>query len=461
MPESGGLRALRASTLPGGGDTLGRVDAAREVTDILRRGFEEFARYVNPMIALRAKLAGEPLAVTSATGDGRLVLEDGTPVEDLHGAQAFGHRQPAVTAAVQAYLASDAPSWFPSRVNPFAGRLARRLCERTGYTNAWFACTGTEAVEAALKLARGATGRPRLLSLQGAWHGCTFGSVALMSPGAFRDPFGPHLPGASALPFDDVDALRAELAAGDVAAVVVEPIQLEGGVRTPSPSYVAALCELTEAHGTLLVADEVQSGLGRTGRFLASESWPRRPDAVLLAKALGGGLLPISAMLTRRELWERAYGATFESAEAHNTTFSGNPAACIAALATLELVDDALLSRVRETGASFRRQLAEALSGASLLAGVRGEGLVVGLEVRATDHPWVSFEHLGMPELGGHPTTGLLLCHRLYARGWFTFVCGHDWSVLRLQPRLDIEPGRLAALAADVRAELDRLERLA
>src|SRR5262245_31703693 len=109
------------------------------------------------MIHLRAQLAGEPLHVEHVSGNGLLRLADGTQVEDLHGAQAFGHRHPAISAAVRAYLESDAPSWFPSRVNPFAGRLARRLCERTGYSNAWFACTGTEAVEAALKLARAVT----------------------------------------------------------------------------------------------------------------------------------------------------------------------------------------------------------------------------------------------------------------------------------------------------------------
>src|SRR5206468_2181423 len=133
--------------------------------------------------------------------------------------------------------------------------------------------------------------RPRLLALERAYHGCTFGSCALMSEGPFRDPFAPHLPGVESLPFGDVAALADALAKGDVAAVVVEPIQLEGGVRPLPPAYIAALCELTARHGALLVADEIQTGLGRTGRFLASETWPRRPDAVITGKHLGGGLL--------------------------------------------------------------------------------------------------------------------------------------------------------------------------
>jgi acetylornithine/succinyldiaminopimelate/putrescine aminotransferase len=411
---------------------------------------------VNPGIAQRAVLSGEPVRVVRAQG-GQLVTDDGRTIEDLHGTQAFGHRNPAVADALRAYLESDAPSWFPSRVNPLAGRLARRLCERSGYTSAFFASSGSEAVESAMKLARAVTRRPRILGMERAYHGCTYGSCSLMPPGIFREPFAPMVPGVEALPWGDVPALERALAAGDVAAVVVEPIQLEGGVRMLAPAYVAALCELTAAHGTLLVCDEVQTGMGRTGRFLCSETWPRRPDAVLLGKSLGGGLQAISAMLTRRELHERAYGESFETAEAHNSTFSGHGLACVAALAALALLTEERLARVREDGDRFRAGVAEALAGLPLFDEVRGAGFVVGVTLKPIDHPWLSFEHFGMPNLGHRPTTGLLLCHRLYKRGWFCFVCGHDWSTLRLQPRLDLPVERLAALTADLRAELEVL----
>jgi len=411
---------------------------------------------VNPGIALRAEVAKEPVRVVRTAGGG-LVDEDDRPIEDLHGTQAFGHRNPAVAAALRAFLDSDAPSWFPSRVNPFAGRLARRLCERTGYTNAYFGGSGSEAVEAALKLARAVTRRPRVLSLERAYHGCTFGSVALMSPGIFRDPFAPHLPGAGQLPFGDLDALAAALRAEDVAAIVVEPIQLEGGVRALAPAYVDALCELTARHGTLLVADEVQTGMGRTGHLLFSETWPRRPDVALLGKALGGGLQAISAMLTRRELHERAYGKSFESAEAHNATFSGHALGCVAALAALELADAPTMARARELGDRFRERIGAALAGMSLFDEMRGVGLIVGVAMRPTDHPWLSFSHFGFEDLADRPTTGLLLCHRLYARGWFCFVCGHDWRTLRLQPRLDLAPERLDAFVAAIREETEVL----
>jgi acetylornithine/succinyldiaminopimelate/putrescine aminotransferase len=432
------------------------------VSSILRQGLDDFREFVNPWIALRADLAGEPTRL-SRVDEGRLVTADGQLIEDFHGTQAFGHRNPAITRAVLAFLESSSPSWFPSRVNPYAGSLARRLCERAAgggepaYSNVYFASSGSEAVEAGIKLARAVTRRPRILSLHGAYHGCTMGSCGLMSTGVFRDPFEPHVPGLGSLPFGDVDALHAAIAAGDVAAIVVEPIQLEGGVHALPPSYLDALCELTGRHGVFLVADEVQTGLGRTGRFLASEAWPRRPDVVLLGKHLGGGLLPISAMLTRRELFERAYGKNFETAEAHNCTFSGSAAVCVASHAALDLLTDELIARVRDLGAGFRKGLTEALSGLSLFREIRGDGLIAGIALNQSDHPWLSFEHFGMEDLAGHPTVGLLLCHRLYRRGFFCFVCGHDWSVLRLQPRFTIEPEKLAEFTTIVREELEHL----
>jgi acetylornithine/succinyldiaminopimelate/putrescine aminotransferase len=428
----------------------------------LRHGFDDFRQFVNPLIALRTELSGEPVRVLG-TAEGRLVTADGQRVEDFHGTQAFGHRNESISRAVIDFLQSDSPSWFPSRVNPFAGTLARRLCERANvggtavYSNAYFASSGSEAVEAGIKLARAVTGRPRVLSMERAYHGCTMGSCGLMAKGVFRDPFGPHLPGFEALPFGEVGALAQALAREDVAAVVVEPIQLEGGVHVLSTEYVAALSALTQQHGTLLIADEVQTGLGRTGRFLASEGWPRRPDVVLLGKHLGGGLLPVSAMLTTQALFERAYGKNFETSEAHNCTFSGNGAGCVAALAALDLLTDALVERIAAVGARFRRGLDEALSGLPLFKEVRGEGLVAGIVLAESDHPWLSFEHFGMGDLSGHPTTGLLLCHRLYKRGFFCFVCGNDWSVLRLQPRFTIEEETLEDFTRIVREELEFL----
>jgi acetylornithine/succinyldiaminopimelate/putrescine aminotransferase len=427
--------------------------------EILRKGFEEFGQFINPMIAQRASLAGEPIRVTRAS-NGMLVDAEGRQIEDLHGTQALGHRNPQVAKAIREFLESDAPSWYPSRVSPFAGRLARRLCERSGYEIAFFACTGSDVVEASLKLARALTRRPRILCLEGGYHGCTYGSVAMMAKGPLHDPFGPHLPGVERVPFGDVDALRRAMGS-DVAAVVVEPIQGEGGVRVLPDPFVAALCEETARHGALLVADEVQTSLGRSGRgFLRTASWPRRPEVVLLAKTLGGGLVPISAMLTRKEIFLRAYGRDFSDGEAHNTTFSYNSVGAVAGLATLDLLTEDLLSRVREGGLLFRRELENRLAGSPYFEEVRGEGYMVGIKLRSPEHPWLTFEHFGYPQLAGQSVMAPLVCHRLYRRGFFCFSCGHDWSVVRIQPRFDIPQDKLTELAKAIREELDYLGRL-
>ncbi|MDP2305887.1 MAG: aspartate aminotransferase family protein [Pseudomonadota bacterium] len=420
------------------------------------RGFDEFVRYVNPLLAQRAQLGGEPWQVVG-TDDGRLVDVDGRVFEDLHGTQALGHRNPHITAAVTRFLQTDAPNWYPSRVTPYAGRLARMLAERTGYERAYFAGSGSEGVEAAMKLARSATRRPRILGLAGAYHGCGMGSTSLMERGPFRDPFGPHVAGVESLPFGDVDALARAIADGGVAAVVVEPIQGEGGVRVLPDAYVDALCDLTAKHDVFLVADEVQTGLGRTGRFLRSEIWPRRPDAVVLAKLLGGGLVATSAMLTTPHWFQRAYGRDFEGGESHNVTFGYNALSMVAGIATLELLDDALMTRIASLGAWFRAALIQGLGDHPLVEEVRGEGLLLGLKLRPLDHPWLSFEHFGFEGLAERATVSPLLCHRLYRHGWFCFTCGHDWSVFRLQPRYHVSQETLARLIVDVRTELDWL----
>ena len=432
---------------------------AESVADIFRHGFAEFRQFVNPLIAERARLAREPIEFMRVV-EGVLHDAAGKAYEDLHGTQMLGHRNAAVAAAIRGFLDGDAPNWFPSRVNPWAGRLARRLCERTGYSNVFFGMSGADAVEAALKLARAATRKPRIIALDGGYHGCTYGAVSLMHAGPLHDPFGPHLPGVEKVPFDDPDALARALAPGDVCAIVVEPIQGEGGVRVLSERMIDAACELATRHGAVLVADEVQTALGRSGSFLASSTWPHRPDVALIAKTLGGGLVPISAMLAERELFERAYGENFFIGESHNTTFGYNGLSCVAALATLELLDDDLIASVDQRGADFRRALTEALRGNPLFTEVRGRGFMVGVELVHAPHPWLSFEHFGMPELAHMPTIGPLLCYRLYARGFFAFVCGHDWRVLRLQPRFDIPDAKLAELAKACREELDHLAQL-
>lgn len=425
---------------------------------VLAAGFEDFRRFVNPLIFNRASLASEPWRIVG-TKDGRVVDADGQVYEDFHGTQAFGHRRQEITDAVKAYLDSDIPTWWPARVSPYAGQLARRLHERTGYDNCFFGMSGSDAVEAAIKLGRALTGRPGIICIEGAYHGCNMGSTALMNEGLFSNAFGPHLPGVVRVPFGDVDALCRAFDEHAIGSLILEPIQGEGGVRRLPDDFVAAACELSERQGALLVADEVQTGLGRTGRgFLYShQTWPRRPDAVIIAKALGGGLIPLSSMMTSREIFERAYGAHFAAGESHNITFGFNSVGAAAGLATLDLLTDDLIERVAKTGARFKALLQDKLLDSPLVEEIRGEGLMLGIVLTAPKHPWLTFEHFGFPDLGHQSPMAPLLCHRLYRRGFFCFSCGHDWGILRLQPRLEIDDATLTRFVQVCREEVNHL----
>jgi acetylornithine/succinyldiaminopimelate/putrescine aminotransferase len=222
-------------------------------------------------------------------------------------------------------------------------------------------------------------------------------------------------------------------------------------------AFVDAACALTQEHGALLVADEVQSGFGRAGRFLTSETWPRRPDAAILAKQLGGGLMPVSAMLTTAALFQRAYGEDFEDGESHNVTMGQNAIAAVASLAAIDLLDETTLARVREAGARFREELASLLAKNPLFHEVRGAGFLVGIALRQPDHAWLSFENWGLPKLASRATIAPVLAYRLYRHGFFTFACGHDWSVLRVQPRLDVDDATLSRFAKACATELDAI----
>lgn len=407
------------------------------------RDFDDFRRFVAPLLPARVQAFGEPGRVQQAGGL-ELVADDGRRVLDFlagWGTQPFGHRPAAVEARLREFLDGREPALYTSGVSPYAGRLARVLCERSGLGRAFFASGGTEAVEAAVKLARAATGHQRILCLEGAYHGCTLGSLALMTGGPFRAPFGPHLPAVESLPFGDADALRAALERGPpAAAVVVEPVQVEGGVRPVGEGYLAALGEEADRRGFVLVADEIQTGLGRMGRFLASEAWPRRPDAVVLGKALGGGLMPVSCLLGDARLFDRAYG-TPETAEIHYSTFGGNSPACVAALATLEALDAPLMAAA--AGARLAERLAGALRGCRAVKAVRGAGLLAGIELDG----------------GGPSSLGLWLCRRLLRAGYYTGLCAHDASTVRVHPPLTVSQAEIGAFVEVVEREMHLLER--
>ncbi len=327
-------------------------------------------------------------------GDGVWVWDaDGRRYLDLLGGIAvnvLGHAHPTLTAAVSAQLGTlgHISNFFAS---PAQIALAERLLEVAGAppgSRVFLTNSGTEAIEAAVKLTRRHSdgARPRLLALDGAFHGRSLGALALTSKAAYREPFEPLGSQVEFLPFGDLDALRAAFAHDGerVAALVAEPVQGEAGVRPLPPGYLAEARRLTTAHGALLVLDEVQSGMGRTGTWFAHQQAELGggivPDAVAVAKGLGGGF-PVGALI--------AYGpqaAGLLGRGQHGSTFGGNPVAAAAALATTGVVErDGLLAHVTELGQTWRAALRELDH--PLVRDVRGLGLLIGVELVAPVAP--------------------------------------------------------------------------
>lgn len=309
-------------------------------------------------------------------GEGCYVWDlDGKRYLDLLGGiavNAVGHNHPDLVAAVskQAGEMVHISNFFTSRPQIELARQLLQISAAPDGSKVFFANSGTEANEAAIKLSR-RTGRSRIIAAEGAFHGRSTGALALTHKPAYREPFEPLLPGVQHVPYGDIEALRAAVDE-QTAAVFLEPIQGEAGVVEGSREYLQAAREITAEHGALLVFDEVQTGIGRTGAWLAHQHSGVLPDAVTVAKGLGGGV-PIGALIT---MGPQASGLLV--AGQHGTTFGGNPLACAAGLAVLDIIErQSLLKHAEEVGEWFR----QAVLGAGIpgVGDVRGRGLLRGV----------------------------------------------------------------------------------
>ncbi len=295
-----------------------------------------------------------------------------------YGVFTLGHRHPKVVEAVKDQLDSLALS---SRVffNPLQAKLAEKLASLTpgDLRYSFFSNSGTEAIEAALKAARLATGRTGFVSLEGSYHGKTFGGLSVSGREKYKEPFQPLLPGCRVVGLEDLEALARALDES-VAGFLVEPVLGEGGIHIVSPEYLQKARELCTERGVLMIVDEVQSGLCRTGRWFAIEHARVAPDMMALAKALGGGVMPIGATLMTPAVAKAYQGRPL----LHTSTFGGNPLACRAALAALEVMEEEELSSKAERAGSQLMDGLRALVSRfpDLLAEVRGLGLMIGLE---------------------------------------------------------------------------------
>jgi ornithine--oxo-acid transaminase len=315
------------------------------------------------------------------TDDGRCVLDflSGYCVHNV------GHNHPDVVRALQYELERCGPAMIQTHVADLAGELAEKLCERASgrLARAFFASSGSEGVEAAIKFARAHTRRAGILSAEHAFHGLTCGALSLMSDKFWSEGFGPLLPDTAAIPFSDLAALERELKTKRFAAFIVEPIQSEAGVCVPDREYLRTAESLCRRYGTLFVLDEVQTGMYRTGPFLAAHRFGVEPDMVVMAKAMSGGLVPCAAVLMSDAVCNSVY-SSLPRAFVHTSTFSENSLAMRAALATLDVLENEELGRrSTEAGNYLRTRLTEALCDFEMVKEVRGMGLLMGIEFQA------------------------------------------------------------------------------
>ena len=296
-----------------------------------------------------------------------------------------GHRHPKVMKAVVDQLSRQALH-SQDLLDPLRAMLAKILADIApgDLKYAFFTNSGTESVEAAIKLARAYDpAKPTIIAATKAFHGKSYGSLAGTAKGVFRRPFMPMLPGFRHVSFNDIDMLEktmeaCKLVGEDVGAVLLEPIQGEGGVNIPDDDYLPKVRELCDRYGALLIFDEVQTGMGRTGKMFCSEHYDVAPDLLCLAKAFGGGIMPAGAVIATEDVFSRLFDNPF----LHTTTFGGNPLACAAAIATINvLLEENLPERAAQMGEYMLNGLREAVRGhEDKVVAIRGKGLLIAIE---------------------------------------------------------------------------------
>lgn len=341
----------------------------------------KYEKYINPSQARLFRFMG--LASVEGSAEGWTITDsEGKQFIDClggYGMFALGHRNPAVVKAVEDAL-HTMPMCGKVLFNRQMADLAEKLAEITPgeLQYSFFVNSGTEAVEGCLKVARLATKRTKFVAAENAFHGKTMGSLTATGRDLYRDPFKPLLEGFTHVPYGDIEAIK-NAVDEETAAVILEPIQGEGGIIVPPDGYLRQVKEVCEVKGALLIADEVQTGIGRTGEWFGVNHDGVTPDLMACAKALGGGVMPIGAIIGTPRAWQGLIEAPF----LHTSTFGGNQLACAAGIAAIKYIqEEDLLRRGRETGAYFKAGLEKIMQEyPEVIAQVRGRGMMIGIEL--------------------------------------------------------------------------------
>ncbi|EGO63335.1 aspartate aminotransferase family protein [Acetonema longum] len=389
---------------------------------------EKYEKYINPSLARLFRFMG--LNSVEGEAEGVFIRDtDGKQFLDClggYGVFSLGHRHPKVVEAVREQLDQmplSSKVLFSKTMADLAEMLAAITPGDLQYS--FFCNSGAEAVEGALKLARLHTGRSKVIATVNSFHGKTFGALSATGRDLFREPFQPLMQGFCHAPFGDIQTLE-KIIDKETAAVIMEPIQGEGGIIVPPDDYLPRIRELCDHYHALLICDEVQTGLGRTGKMFASEHYGVVPDIITTAKALGGGVMPIGAFTARPAVWDRLIVSPF----LHTSTFGGNPLACAAACATLQVLQDENLSeRAARLGDYFTAKLKQLqLEYPNVIKEVRGKGLMIGIELTK--------EGIGGLVMSEMVNRGILVAYTL-----------NNPKVIRIEPPLIIQAEQIDFVA--------------
>lgn len=417
------------------------LDIKQLVAERLGENYELHERYVNKTLVAVQRTIGFDKVYGSAHGAYLFDLDGNAYLDFLSGYSVFniGRNHPAIKRTIADVLEMDLPNMVQMDCSLLSGLLAEALVKRLpAHLDSVFFCnSGTEANEGAIKFARAATGRCGLISLDGAFHGLSMGALSLMGCKSFSEGFGPYLDECERVKLGDLQSLERHLATRKFAAVFIEPVQGKG-VHFPKDDFYNAAQRLCRRYGTLLVCDEVQTGLGRTGRWFGFQHWDLEPDIVTLAKSLSGGYVPCAAIVMRRALYQGTFNR-LDRCVVHSSTFGRNNLAMACGLATLQVLqDEKLVENSEKMGALLLAKLNALKAEHSVIKEVRGKGLMLAIEFQepvevASKLGWRLLHKLEKELFSQMIVTTLLTKHRI-----LTHVAGHGMDVMKILPPLMI-----------------------
>ncbi len=417
-------------------------DLKEIVASRLGENYDLHERHLNRTLVAAQRVIGFDKVYARAEGAYLYDMDDAPYLDFLSGYSVFniGRNHPAVKQAIRDVLDLDLPNMVQMDCSLLSGLLAEALTKLTPpHLDAVFFCnSGTEAIEGALKFARAATGRKRVISLEGAFHGLSLGALSLMGCDSFTEGFGPLMDQwDTRIALDDIASLEHELAQGDVAAFVIEPVQGKG-CKSPKTDFYNRAQELCRKHGTLFIADEIQTGLGRTGKMFGFQHWNLEPDIITLAKSLSGGYVPCGAIVARREIYQKTF-SRMDRCVVHSTTFGRNNLAMACGLASLEVLEkEKLVENSARMGDLLMQRIDALKTKHSFIKEVRGKGLIIAIEFQEPNEMklkmgWKLLHKVDKVLFAQMVVTQLLSRHRI-----LTQVAGHAMDVVKILPPLII-----------------------